>query len=70
MDDNIDAAADASQGLIDGVVNYFIDKVMESFNISATHVHARAAAHSLQALEYLDIFGIIFNVCLNHVNLR
>ncbi len=56
VDDDVDAVAGAGQRLVDGVVHHLIHQVVERLDVGAAHVHARAAAHGLQAFQDLDIF--------------
>jgi hypothetical protein len=59
VDDNDDAVACAGQGFVDGIVDDLIHQMVEGFDVCAAHVHARAAAHSFQAFQNLDILCTI-----------
>ena len=62
VDDDFDAVAHAGQGLVDRVVHHFIDEVVQSLDVGAAHVHARAAPDGLQSFQDLDIFCVITSV--------
>jgi len=60
MDGDIDVAAVAGQGLVDGVVDHLEDHVVQARAIvGIADVHARALAHRIEALEDLDVRGIV-----------
>ena len=62
MDGDLDPVADARQGFVDGVIDHFVDEVMQGLDVRAAHIHAGAAPYGLQAFEYLDIFCFITSV--------
>jgi hypothetical protein len=47
----------ASHGLIDAVIGYLIDEVMQAALVGAADVHAGPAAHCLPSPEYLNVLG-------------
>ena len=59
--------------LVDGVVDNFLDKVVQPARTSGADVHARALAHRLKTLEDLDficpVFGAIvtLGIVLTHM---
>lgn len=55
VDGDLDVLAVSRQGLVNGIVNYFVDKLMESIHIRVADIHARALPDWLQALEHLDL---------------
>ena len=57
VDGDLDALAVAGHGLVDGVVDDLVDEVVEAALVGGADVHAGAAAHGLEALEDLDLFG-------------
>ena len=60
---DIDGAAMASQGLVDGIVHDLEDHVMQAGAIiGVAYIHARTLAHRVQALEHLDGRGIVIVV--------
>ena len=61
VDEDIDVLAEAGQGFVDGVVDDFINQVMEAVGARAPDVHRRAFPDRFEALEDFDAFGrIIF----------
>ena len=67
MDDDIDAVAEAGHRLVDGVIDDFVDEVMEAALVGGADVHAGAAADSLQPFEDLDIgSGVLVRSGLGH----
>jgi hypothetical protein len=55
----------AGKSLIDGVVNDFVDKVVQAALAGGPDVHSGTLSNGLQAFENLDIFGpVIVGVCL------
>ena len=59
VDGYIDAIARSHQGFIDGVVDHFINKMMQSFQVGSTHVHTWSPANGFQTFKDLDIFSAI-----------
>jgi hypothetical protein len=70
MNDNVNAFTNAGQGLIDRVIDNFIDQVVQRFDIRAAHIHTRATTDGFQAFQYLNIFCLIAGIRLNHNFLR
>ena len=54
---HLDPAGMSGNGLVHRVVDDFGEQVMQGVGIGAADIHARAAAHRLQALEDLDVGG-------------
>ena len=63
-----DVVAEARQRLVHGVVDDFIDEMMQSALIRGADVHARTAANGLQTLEDLNLTFVIvvFTILLIH----
>ena len=54
-----DVRAVACQGLVDGVVHDLIDQVVQPRGGGGADIHTRALAHCLQALQDLDLRGVV-----------
>ena len=63
VDDDADAVAAPLHGLVDRVVDHFVDHVMQRLAIGAADVHTWAAAHGLQAFQHLDLIGGVVCLC-------
>jgi hypothetical protein len=50
------------QGLVHGIVDHLGKQVMQRLFVGAADVHARTAAHRLEALEHLDVLGVVVAV--------
>ena len=59
MDRDGDLAAEAGQGLVDGVVDHLIDEVMQAHHARRADVHARALANRLKALENRYVLSVV-----------
>ena len=59
LDGELNVAAVASEGLVDGVVDDLIHQVVQAGRRRRADVHARAFAHGLQTLENLDLAGVV-----------
>jgi hypothetical protein len=59
MEDDADAVAVTGQGLVDGVVDDLVDKVVKPARARGTDVHAGTLAHRFQSLEDGDVLGAI-----------
>jgi hypothetical protein len=55
VDGDADVIAEAGHGFVDGVVNDFVDEVVEAALIGGADVHAGTAPNGLEALEHLDV---------------
>ncbi len=55
----LDAVAAPGQGFVDRVIDDLVGQVVERLDVGAADIHAGAAAHSFQTLEYLDIPGVV-----------
>ena len=66
-DRDIYVVAVASQCLVDRVVDYFINEVVQSSWAGRTDVHTRSFSNRLKSLEDLDIAGIIFSFFFRHI---
>jgi hypothetical protein len=55
----LDARAEARQGLVYGVVDNLVDKVVEAPVIRGADIHSGTASDRLQTLQNLDGFGVI-----------
>ncbi len=59
-----DARSVAGQRLVDGVINDFIDHVMEAGAIvGIADIHAWAFAHGIEAAQHLDRIGAVVGFC-------
>ena len=56
---HVDSVAEAGQGLVDGVVHDLVDQVVQAARAGAPDVHARALADPLEALQDLDLAGVV-----------
>ena len=54
---DLDPGGEARHRLVHGVVDHLGEEVMQRLLVGAADVHARAAAHRLEAFEDLDIGG-------------
>ena len=54
---HLDPGGVAGHGLVHAVVEHFGEEVVEGAVVRAADVHARAAAHRLQAFQHLDVGG-------------
>ena len=59
MDRDLNGVVTARQGLVDRVVNNLVDKVMQAAESRGADVHARSFADGLEALQNLDVFGVV-----------
>jgi hypothetical protein len=59
VDRDVDLVAEAGQRLVDGVVDDFVDEMMQSRHTGRTDVHRRPLAHRLEAFENLDLVGAV-----------
>ena len=59
VDGDGDVVAEAGQGLVDRVVHYLKDKVVQAPDIGAAHVHTGAPTNGLQPLQNLDILSSV-----------
>ena len=58
-----DMGAVPSQGFVDGVIDDLVDQVMQAGRAGRTDIHAGTLAHSLQALQDLDLRTAVGMVC-------
>ena len=62
-----DRVAEAGKRLVDGVVDNFVDEVVQAALVRRADVHSRAAAHRLEPFENLDLaFVVMIIVILIH----
>ncbi len=54
---DVDLIALPGQGLVNRVVDYLVDEMVEPVDIGGPDVHPRPAPDRLQALQYLDLLG-------------
>ncbi len=57
VDDDVDLFGVAGQSLVDGVVDHFVDQMVQAHLAGRADVHGGAKAHRLQAFENLDVFA-------------
>ena len=62
QDLDFDVVAVTGQSLVDGVVHDLVDQMMQAPLAGRADIHAGALAHSLQALQDLDLAGVILVV--------
>ena len=62
LNPNDDFRAVSGQGLVDGVVQHFVDEMMQTADAAVADVHVRTLAHRVHAAQHLDIAGIILIV--------
>ncbi len=55
----LDMGAETGQGLVDGVVDNFVNQVVQSFDADVADIHGRAFAHGFQTLQHLDVAGAV-----------
>ena len=56
---DVDAGAVAGHRLVDGVVDDLPDQVVQALQAGGADVHARALADRVEALEDLDVLGVV-----------
>ena len=56
---DVHLVAETSERLVDGVVDDFIDEVMQAGRPGRADVHCRAQAHRLEAFEDFDLVGAV-----------
>ena len=66
MDDDVDMGCVTGQRFVDRVVDDLINEMMQTARTGRTDVHAGTLADSFQALENLNLTGIVI-VGLRHV---
>src|SRR5699024_1574160 len=59
VEDDLDRVPVAAERLVDGVVKDLPEAVHEPSGVGRADVHARALAHGLEALEDLEVAGIV-----------
>ena len=59
VDDDVALFAEARDGFIDGVVDHFVDEVVESVGTRGPDVHRRTFPYRVEAFEDLDRTGVI-----------
>ncbi len=57
VDDHVDFLGVAGESLIDGVVDDFVDEVMQAHLAGRADVHGGTQTHGLEAFEDLDVFA-------------
>jgi hypothetical protein len=62
VDGDGDDGGVAGHGLVDGVINDFVDEVVEGVEAGAADVHARALADGVEAFEHLDLISAVLAV--------
>ena len=67
VDDDVDLFGVARQRLIDGVVDNFVDEVMQPHFAGRADVHGRTQANRFQSFENLDVLaGVAIVVAVLH----
>ncbi len=62
VDDDVDFFGVAGERFVDGVVDYFVDKMVQPHLAGGADVHGRPKANSLKAFEDLDVFAGVLAV--------
>ena len=57
VDDDVDLLCVSGERLVHGVVNYFVNKMVQPHLACRADVHGRPKANSLKAFEDLDVFA-------------
>src|SRR5690606_8512092 len=65
-----DVVAETHEGFVDAVVHHLYHQVVKPSLIGAADIHPRPAPNGLQALQHLDLFGLIggVHVVISHGN--
>jgi hypothetical protein len=61
MNRYIDMAAKSCKSFINGVIDKFVHKMMESINACAADIHTRPYPNGLKTLQNPDLFGSVCN---------
>ena len=59
VDSHFYVLADAGHRLVDAVVEYFVDKVMQTPVVCASYVHAGSLPHCLETFQDLNAVGVV-----------
>ena len=62
MDGNFDFLGITGEGFVDGVVYYFVNKMVKPHLTGRANVHGRAKSYVLQSLQDLDVFASVVSV--------
>ena len=62
LDGHVDVVAIARERLVDGVVDDFVDEVVQAALRRRADVHARTLADGLEAFENLDLVGTVVGI--------
>jgi hypothetical protein len=59
MNRDTDRVAVLSESLVDGVINDFVNQVMQPAKVGAADIHAGSAPYRFKPLENLDVFCVV-----------
>ena len=62
INDNGNIAAIAGQGLIDGIIDDFVDQMMQPLFARGANVHTRPALDRFQTFQSLKLVGAVFMI--------
>ena len=57
IDGHLDVVAIAGHGLVNGVVYYFVNQMMQTVLADVANVHGRTFTDSFQTFQHLDVAG-------------
>jgi hypothetical protein len=69
---NIDPVANTGERLVNGIIDNFLNKVMQGLNVRAAYIHAGAFTYMFDAFQSLNGTYIIVDLILffSHKNLQ
>ena len=59
MNDHFDLVAKSGEMFVDGIVDDFIDHVMQTAFVRVTDIHARPLSNRFQTLEFVDLSSVV-----------
>ena len=57
--EDLDIICITSKSLVNTVIDYLTHEMMETFDTCVSNIHCRTLAYSLQALQHLNMAGIV-----------
>ena len=60
IEDDVYLITEPGHGLINTVIKYFVDKMVQSINTRGTDVHARAKTHMFKTFKDLNFTAVVF----------
>ena len=64
VDGHLDVGTETSQGFVDGIVDCFVNQMMETLFRDVSNVHGRALTHGFQSFQDLNVRGRILGLLL------